>query len=323
MSHPAVHPSLVDLSPRARSEEAPALEVRDLVSGYGAMTVLRDLGLRVGANEIVGVLGANGMGKTTLMKTLAGLVAVRAGTLLARGHDLARLGTHERSRLGIAYVPQGRGILATLSVSENLRMAWHDGPEPEEAALARVLGLFPRLERLLDRPGGALSGGEQQLLALARALVPSPWLLLLDEPTEGIQPNIVHEIAQTLVTLREAEGLSILVVEQNLDFILDVADRVLLLEKGSITTELTAQQLRDPRSLSRLLGFGVGRSARRPVQSVAAGPGQDRGPMASAAPAQTPTANHPHSPEGRPMTLRRPNVDQLREIAAALHMHPT
>ncbi|HET6599247.1 MAG TPA: ABC transporter ATP-binding protein, partial [Burkholderiaceae bacterium] len=221
------------------------------------MTVLRDLGLTVGAGEIVGVLGANGMGKTTLMKTLAGLVAVRAGALRARGHDLARLGPHERSRLGIAYVPQGRGILATLSVAENLRMAWHDGSEPEGTALARVLGLFPRLNPLLDRPGGALSGGEQQLLALARALVPSPWLLLLDEPTEGIQPSIVQEIARTLAALREAEGMAILVVEQNLDFILDVADRVLLLEKGAITTELTAQELRNPQSLSQLLGFGA------------------------------------------------------------------
>jgi amidase len=140
----------------------------------------------------------------------------------------------------VGYVPQGRGILPALSVEENLRLAWlRNGQESEAQALARVLALFPRVERLLDRRGGFLSGGEQQLLALARALMTDPWLLLLDEPTEGIQPSIIEEMATTLVHLRDRHGLTLLVVEQNLDFILDCADRVLVLEKGAIQAEVS------------------------------------------------------------------------------------
>ncbi|RYY68164.1 MAG: ABC transporter ATP-binding protein, partial [Comamonadaceae bacterium] len=293
-----------------------ALEASGLVAGYGAMTVLRALDLAVAPGEIVGVLGANGMGKTTLMKALAGLVPAHAGAIRTLGRDVTRLAAHERARLGIGYVPQGRGILVALSVEENLRIAWRGdaSAEPEMDAVARAVALFPRLQRLLDRPGGALSGGEQQLLALARALVPAPWLLLLDEPTEGIQPNIIDEIAATLKGLRESEGLTILVAEQNLDFILDCADRVLLLEKGAITQQLSRAQLADPRVLSAALGF--------------AAPG-GAAPRANALPSRQQLAGavaHQPAPfiqEQPPMTLRRPDIEQLRAIAGALHMHPS
>ena len=240
-----------------------ALEVEGIEAGYGPMTVLRGLSLHVGRSEIVGVLGANGMGKSTLMKTLAGVLEVKAGSIRADGVEINALATHSRTRLGISYVQQGRGILPTLTTRENLRMAWNSAlGEPEETSINRVFGLFPRLELLSERMGGALSGGEQQLLALARALVPQPWLLLLDEPTEGIQPSIIDEMAQTLVQLRERESISILVAEQNLDFILDCADRVLMLEKGAIVQEYSAAELRSPQAMDRLLGWGAARSTR-------------------------------------------------------------
>lgn len=316
-----MNPNLPVLPGTSAAIAAPALEVQSLSAGYGAMTVLRDLSLCVAPGEIVGVLGANGMGKTTLMKTLMGLLTVRAGSVQSNGRDLSRMTTHERARNGIAYVPQGRGILSALSVAENLRMAWQQGSESEAQAVARVLGLFPSLDRLLDRAGGALSGGEQQLLALARALVPSPWLLLLDEPTEGIQPSIIDEISITLKSLREREGISILVAEQNLDFILDCADRVLLLEKGTILQELSAAQLRDPQALSSLLGFGAGQ-VRHPTPVPVSARKLSENTLRE--------HQHPHqhlsqslAQKEHPMPLHRPNIEQLRAIASSLHMHPT
>lgn len=319
-----------------------ALTVDGLSAGYGPMTVLSGMSLQVGHGEIVGVLGANGMGKSTLMKTLAGVIEARAGTVRANGELIHKLPAFERARRGIAYVQQGRGILGDLSVQENLRIAWSSGlGESEDAAVARVLRLFPRLHPLLGRRGGALSGGEQQLLALARALVAQPWLLLLDEPTEGIQPSIIDEMAQTLVQLREQEGLSILVAEQNLDFILDCSDRVLMLEKGAIVNTLSAAQLREPAQLDQLLGWGAARSTRHAPGAGAAAP---RAPMA--APAQHQPATQKSAPVSPPtltyrpittaaagatspvppykehtMAIRRPTLEQLRTMTGGLHMH--
>jgi len=328
-----------------------ALKVDGLTAGYGPMTVLNDLSLQVGHGEIVGVLGANGMGKSTLMKTLAGVIAARAGTVLTNGEPIQKLAAHERARRGIAYVQQGRGILGALTTRENLRIAWSSElGESEDMAVARVLKLFPRLHPLLERRGGALSGGEQQLLALARALVAQPWLLLLDEPTEGIQPSIIDEIAQTLVHLREQEGLSILVAEQNLDFILDCSDRVLILEKGAIVNTLSAAQLREPEQLDKLLGWGAARStrgapgahgaaARAPTATPV--PAVEATPIFTPIPTQTPraplashaTTAHGHfaAAAARPpapspskeytMAIRRPTLEQLRALTADLHMH--
>ena len=333
-----------------------ALKVDGLTAGYGPMTVLNDLSLQVGHGEIVGVLGANGMGKSTLMKTLAGVIVARAGTVLTNGEPIHKLAAHERARRGIAYVQQGRGILGTLTTRENLRIAWSSElGESEDMAVARVLKLFPRLHPLLERRGGALSGGEQQLLALARALVAQPWLLLLDEPTEGIQPSIIDEIAQTLVHLRDQEGLSILVAEQNLDFILDCSDRVLMLEKGAIVNTLTAAQLREPAQLDKLLGWGAARSTRgAPDTSGAAArsqmatqaavptpPPPPAMPTATTTPVQPPSSplasyaakeherfdavvapasGPPHTKE-HTMAIRRPTLEQLRLLTADLHMH--
>lgn len=300
-------------------QDVPALEVDGIEAGYGPMTVLRSLRLHVGRSEIVGVLGANGMGKSTLMKTLAGVLKARAGSIRADGMEINALPTHARARLGIGYVQQGRGILPALTTRENLRMAWNSAlGEPEDTSIERVLGLFPRLRPLADRMGGALSGGEQQLLALARALVAQPWLLLLDEPTEGIQPSIIDEMARTLASLRDSESISILVAEQNLDFILDCADRVLMLEKGAIVQEYSAAQLRTPEALETLLGWGSARSTRAGSTQLAGTSPRASSPRS--APAHQPVPSRPPQKENT-MSIRRPSVEQLRELSRGLHMN--
>ena len=270
-------------------ERIVSLEARGLSGGYGRVPILHGIDLDVGEGEVVGILGHNGMGKSTLLKTLMGFLPAHAGSVRHYGIDITRLAANERARLGIGYVPQGRGIFPRLSVRENLHFARPDhGAGDEGAALAALLADFPRLEPLLDRKGEMLSGGEQQLLALARCLMASPELLLLDEPTEGIQPSIIEEMAQILTRLKESRGLSILLVEQNLDFIAELADRVLVLERGRITGALERGELSDQAKLDRYLGFGAAR-ARRP-----AGSSGREGPVSMPAP---PRARQPVAPE--------------------------
>ena len=221
------------------------MEVEGLHAGYGRIGVLDGVSLRVGAGECVGILGHNGTGKTTLLKALMGLLPAARGSIRLDGEPIERLPAHRRARAGLGYVPQGRRIFPALSVRDNLRFAAAAASMDEEAAEA-VLADFPELPRLLDRPGGTLSGGEQQILALARALVARPGLLLLDEPTEGIQPSIVQAMAERIRGLRAARGLSVLLVEQNLDFIRALSDRVLLIHRGRIVRELPAAGMDDP-----------------------------------------------------------------------------
>lgn len=221
------------------------MEVDALHAGYGRIGVLDGISLRVGAGECVGILGHNGTGKTTLLKTLMGLLPAVRGAIRLDGRAIEAMPAHRRARAGLGYVPQGRRIFPALSVRDNLRFAAAAAGMDEGAADA-ALADFPELPRLLDRPGGALSGGEQQLLALARALVARPRLLLLDEPTEGIQPSIVQAMAERIRGLRAARGLSVLLVEQNLDFIRTLSDRVLLIQRGRIVRELPAAGMDDP-----------------------------------------------------------------------------
>src|SRR5690606_7896710 len=267
---------------------------------------------------IVGILGHNGMGKSTLLKTSMGFLPVDAGSIRYRGTDITRFSPHERARLGIAYVPPGRGIFPQLSVRENLRFAYMDNGQGDEAeSVARILTEFPRLERLLDRDGGALSGGEQQLLALARSLMSDPEFLLLDEPTEGIQPSIIEEIAETLLQLRRARGLSILLVEQNFDFIADLSDRVLVLERGRISGELTRAGLLDKAKVDSFLGFGAARSTRAaiPTRTTAASQKPVR-PAASGKMPPAPAAAPPlPSFSVITMTVKRPTLSQMRNMA--------
>ena len=330
------------------------LDVVDLQAGYGELPVLHGVSLQLWEGEAIGIVGHNGMGKTTLMKAIMGLLPARGGKIVVDGVDVTGWAAHERSRLGIAYVPQGRGILPGLSAHENLRLAWTpDSGETEERAIERVLAIFPRLTRLLERRGGALSGGEQQILALARALVPLPWLLLLDEPSEGIQPSIVQEIGELLASLREKHRLSMLIVEQNLELVLDVASRIVLVERGRITRELDVGAVQGG-AIAELLGLGGARStyagtgggAARPrpqLTVVSSANGSARAPANGGAPASA-AAGRPSSvssssarngrsriaapampaaatPLGGPMsTVRRPTLEQMHDIVESLHL---
>ena len=230
------------------------LEATGLCAGYGAIPVLRDITLSIAQGESVGILGHNGMGKTTLLRTLIGALRATAGTVTLNGADITRAAPHARARLGMAYVPQGREIFPALSVTDNLRMGLVKTGQQGTDGIDRLLADFPRLKPLLDRAGGSLSGGEQQLLALARALAGQPSLLLLDEPTEGIQPSIIEEIAETLAALRDRMRLTIVLVEQNLEFIAAVSQRVLVIKRGQLGEEIPREHLGDLAIMSEYTG---------------------------------------------------------------------
>ena len=230
------------------------LEVSNLYASYGAIPVLYDISLTIAQGESVGILGHNGMGKTTLLRTLIGALRTGAGTVRFSGTDITRAAPNVRAKLGMAYVPQGREIFPTLSALDNLRMGLIKTGERTMDTIERLLEDFPRLKPLLDRPGGSLSGGEQQLLALARALAGKPTLLLLDEPTEGIQPSIIEEIAETLAALRDRMKLTIVLVEQNLEFIAAVSQRVLVIKRGQIGGEIPREHLGDLELMSEDTG---------------------------------------------------------------------
>lgn len=232
------------------------LEVSGLRSGYGRIPILAGITLNVAEGEFLGILGHNGMGKTTLMNTLMGHLPATGGTVRFNGQDVTGQPAHKRALAGLGLVPQGRQIFPDLTVQENLRMGMAGSKVEDMALLDDILGLFPRLQRLLDRRGGALSGGEQQLLALARCLCARPRLMLLDEPTEGIQPSILEEIVDTLRALRE-RGLSLVLVEQNLEFIAALSGRVLTIQKGVITGELMPQDLKDPQTVAEFVGMST------------------------------------------------------------------
>ena len=231
-----MHPPGIQAPPPATFPSAtPALAVDDLHAAYGQSEVLHGLTFSVAPGEIVAVMGRNGMGKTTLMKTLMGLVPVKAGLIQVEGADVAVLKSHARVAKGLAYVPQGRMIFSTMTVQENIETGLTvtgTRKVPQD-----LYDMFPVLLEMKGRRGGNLSGGQQQQLAIARALASRPKVLLLDEPTEGIQPSIIREMGRTLKTIRDARGLSIVVSEQVLSFALDVADRVLVMENGEIVHE--------------------------------------------------------------------------------------
>ena len=230
------------------------LQVSGLYAGYGAIPVLHDISLAIAEGESVGILGHNGMGKTTLLRTLIGALHTNAGNVRLHGADITRAAPHARAKLGMAYVPQGREIFPGLSAMDNLRMGLVKTGERTMQTIDSLLEDFPRLKPLLDRPGGSLSGGEQQLLALARALAGKPTMLLLDEPTEGIQPSIIEEIAETLAALRDRMKLTIVLVEQNLEFIAAVSQRVLVIKRGQIGGEIPREHLGDLAIMSEYTG---------------------------------------------------------------------
>lgn len=312
------------------SENSPVLEVKGLSGGYGKVPVLRGIDLSVFPSEIVGILGHNGMGKSTLLKTLTGFLPATSGSVRYHGEDVTKAKPFTRAHKGLGYVPQGRGIFPNLSVRDNLLFAFQGyGETSDTEMLDEVLVHFPRLERLLTREGGALSGGEQQLLALARCLMGEPDCILLDEPTEGIQPSIIEEIVETLLILRKERDLSILLVEQNFEFIADLSDRVLVLERGSIIAELSKSDLTNTAKVDEFLGLGAGRKTR--ANDAVVSPTQR---AASSIQPSKNTGQHPyaavHAPKHREptatplissteqvshMSVKRPSIEQMREMA--------
>jgi len=231
------------------------LNVQGLCTGYGRIPILNGVSFAVQIGEFIGILGHNGMGKTTLLKALMGFLPATAGTVRFDGHDVTTAEPYQRARLGLGYVPQGREIFPGLTVYDNLRMGCTKEGGGEQETIEEVLEEFPRLKPLLDRSGGALSGGEQQLLALARCLCGKPRLILLDEPTEGIQPSIIEEIVEVLQRLRDKSGLTMILVEQNLDFIAALSRRILIIQKGAITRELRPDDLADASLVGEFIGI--------------------------------------------------------------------
>jgi branched-chain amino acid transport system ATP-binding protein len=235
---------------------APLLEGRDLDTYYGQSHVLRSVSVSIGAGETIGLMGRNGMGKTTLIRTLVGLVRARRGSVLIDGEDVTRLPTFAIVRRGIAYVPEGRGIFATLSVAENLAIAERGGTSGGVPAWTaeRVLDLFPRLAQRLSNRGDQLSGGEQQMLAVGRALLTNPRLLILDEATEGLAPIIRDEIWKTVALIRST-GMATLVVDKTVAAVTAIADRIVILVKGEVVFEGTPTALKaNPDLMHRHLG---------------------------------------------------------------------
>ena len=242
-------------SPQA-TPSAPLLEGRGLDTYYGQSHVLRNVSLRIAAGEAIGLMGRNGMGKTTLIRTLVGLVRPRAGTVLFDGEEITGLPTFAIARRGIAYVPEGRGIFTRLSVAENLAIAARParmGAAPG-GSVARVLEVFPRLADRLGNRGDQLSGGEQQMLAIARALLSNPRLIILDEATEGLAPIVRDEIWK-IVALIRSTGMATLVVDKTVAAVTAIADRIVILVKGEVVFEDTPARLTaDPQLMHRHLG---------------------------------------------------------------------
>jgi urea transport system ATP-binding protein len=221
------------------------LEVSGMTVSYDGSRILRGVNLVVPDRSLVCLMGRNGVGKTTTLKSIIGLTKTDAGTIHLAGKNIASLPPDDRARLGLAYVPQGRDIFPNLTVWENLNISLVIHGTKSNGELERVLELFPVLAEMLQRKGGVLSGGQQQQLAIARALLTNPSLLLLDEPTEGIQPNIIDLIGDTLLKIKKEGKISILLVEQYLDFCLGVGDSFYIMDRGAIVAEGPITHLND------------------------------------------------------------------------------
>ena len=236
---------------------SPLLAVEDIHSYYGKSHILHGISLEVGPGEVVGLLGRNGVGKSTTLKAIAGLVHPSAGRVVFAGRSTSGLAAHRIARLGIAYVPEDRRIFRLLTVSENLRTGLdRHGVDKarKQQLLDKVFGYFPVLAERRNQPGGTLSGGEQQMLAIARAVMLEPKIILLDEPTEGLMPRMVSQIGHIVGVLRD-EGVAVLLVEQNVPLTLEASERIYLIEKGVVRHHAAAAELRaDPAPIHRHMG---------------------------------------------------------------------
>jgi len=233
---------------------SPLLRIEDLEAGYGAIAALRGVTLEVRAGEIVTLIGSNGAGKSTLLRSVSGLVRPRRGRIVLDGEDIGSARPDQIVRLGVCHVPEGRRIFANLSVLENLQMGGYVRRGSIAETLEQVLSLFPRLRERLKQAGGTLSGGEQQMLAIGRALMAQPRLLLLDEPSLGLAPRLVQQIFEIIRTIHAA-GTTVVLVEQNAHQALRIASRAYVLETGSLVLEGSAAELAaDPRVRRAYLG---------------------------------------------------------------------
>ena len=217
------------------------LEVVDLTGGWGPTTIVERLSLSVGAGETVAIVGRNGVGKTTLLELVAGRAQRRSGEIRVNGRDVCRLSIHERARMGIGYVPQQREVFRSLTVSEHLAIAARPGHWSREM----VLELFPSLSARLNSLGAHLSGGEQQMLAIARALITNPSILLMDEPSEGLAPVVVEQLVSAIRSLVGGSSLSVLLVEQRIDIALDLASRCIVMDRGKIVRDSNSEDYRN------------------------------------------------------------------------------
>jgi urea transport system ATP-binding protein len=231
------------------------LSATGIRSGYATGDVVQDVSLEIGDGEIVGVLGRNGVGKTTVLKTLMGILSVRSGSIRYRDEDITNLPAHQRARLGIGYVPQGRGIFPHMSVLDNLRMGGFINAGKSSPDFEAMYGLFPFLKERRSQRGSTLSGGQQEMLAIARALINGPDLLLLDEPSDGVQPSIVEEIGDIIIELNRQRNVAVLMVEQNIDLVQKVASRAHVLDKGRVVRTLERQELQDTERLAEFLAI--------------------------------------------------------------------
>jgi branched-chain amino acid transport system ATP-binding protein len=221
------------------------LEMRRITTGYGSTPILRGIDLTVQPGEIVAVIGRNGVGKTTMMRSLIGQLPVWDGSIRLNGREIASLPPERRAQSGIGYIPQGREVFPRMTVEENLSIGEMINGASDRKLYDLVYGYFPILAQRRRQPAGTMSGGQQQQLAIGRALVGNPVLLLLDEPSEGIQPTIVEEIARVMLTINKDLGTTILFVEQNLDMIMAMTQRCYVMDKGRIVAELPSQALAD------------------------------------------------------------------------------
>ena len=220
------------------------LSIDKLSISIGGSRILRDVSLELGANHVFCVMGRNGVGKSTTLKSVVGLYKPNSGRIVFEGRDISRTSPEERARAGIGYVPQGRGIFPHLTVAENLFIGAVAKRKKAKEALERVYSLFPIIKDFLSRKGGMLSGGQQQQLAIGRALLTEPKLLILDEPTEGLQPNIIDQIGEAIKLLRK-ESITILLVEQYLEFCRELADNFAILDRGSVVAQGAVAELTD------------------------------------------------------------------------------
>lgn len=219
------------------------LDVQNYTTGYNKITIIRDVSLQVAKGNIVSIIGRNGVGKTTLMKGIMGLLPTKNGTIYFNEKNITKMGTHDRARLGIGYVPQGHGVFPNLTVEENLRMGESINIKQKSNSYEVIYNYFPRIKERLKQKAGTLSGGERAQVSIGRALIGKPDLLVLDEPSEGIQPNIIQNIGEIIKQINKDLGLTVLLVEQHIGLIKNLAEICYAMDKGSIIGEHHAEEL--------------------------------------------------------------------------------